>query len=172
MHSWWLAFAGEPSHMDRSKQRKRNNRISHSQLQKKSVVSKWQMVTNIPKEESEQTPPASDEIPKTGKNLSHILNNFHTCCSPLSPVTGVLEWYDIKVRCFSSPSDRDPPQQKISKILPKFPKILNVYFWGDNVYFWEDNVFFWGFSKTLGFLTCYFFLLGWFGDSVGRGGGP
>ena len=82
--------------------------------------------------------------------------------------------------------DRDTPNRKFQKLqmLPKFPKILNVYFWGDNVYFWRDNVFFggnnvylkgnnvyfWVLSKILGFLEFILLLLGGFGDSVGRGG--
>ena len=51
------------------------------------------------------------------------------------------------------------PQQENSKILQKFPKILNVYFWGKNVYFWGDNVTF-GIIGVFGFWEFLFCCLG------------
>ena len=73
--------------------------------------------------------------------------------------------------------DRDPNRNfQKPEILPNFPKILSVYFWGDNDYFWGDNVYLWGknvysrgFSKMVGFLEFIFVAVGGFGDSAGRG---
>ena len=64
---------------------------------------------------------------------------------------------DLLVRYFENPVTVTPNRkfQKL-EILPKFPRILNVYFWGDNVYFWGNKVHSRGFSKILGFLEFLF----------------
>ena len=53
------------------------------------------------------------------------------------------------------------------KVSQTFPKIGNVYFWGDNVYVWGNKAYSRGFLKILGFL-----LLGGGGRFGLSGSGP
>ena len=68
------------------------------------------------------------------------------------------------------------PNRKVQKlILPKFPKILNVYFWEDNVYFGEivfivEITFTFGYYRRFFVFGTSFLLLPGLWDPVGRGG--
>ena len=107
--------------------------------------------------------PISSKLPFGGCCVLHV------CATCMPPILDIFE---------TPVTMTPPPQQEISKTanLPKFPKILNVYFWGDNVYFggnniyfWGINVYFWVFSKTVGFFEFIFCCWGGFGTLWVRG---
>ena len=78
---------------------------------------------------------------------------------------------------FLKPCDRDPPTRNFKNIKMfqnnSLKKLLTFTFgeillWGNKVYFWGNKVCSRGFSKSYGFWSVFFLLLG-VGGSVGRG---